>query len=161
MNFDWRPMGPSPAFLINLGYPEGSKPFMSIAVGQTSISFDCASLATCHRTNSGICFFKLNVGEANVIDKCSCGYAYMLSHFSRVQLCDYGLANQVPLSMGFSRQEYRSGLPYFPPGVFPIQGLNPGQWFLTTEPQADSLPSEPGRFLTIWATREAQEYWNG
>ena len=36
-----------------------------------------------------------------------------LSHFSRVQLCatPYTAAYQVPLSLGFSRQEYWSGLP--------------------------------------------------
>ena len=32
--------------------------------------------------------------------------------------------HQVPLSMGFSRQEYWSGLPF--PSQFPTQGLNPG-----------------------------------
>ena len=32
---------------------------------------------------------------------------------------------QAPLSMGLSRQEYWSGLPFLLPGVFPTQGLNP------------------------------------
>ena len=37
----------------------------------------------------------------------------MLSHFSHIQLCSTLLtvARQAPLSMGFSRQEYWSGLP--------------------------------------------------
>ena len=41
---------------------------------------------------------------------------YMLSHFSHVQLfvTPWAVALQSPLSMGFSRQEYQSGLP-FPP----------------------------------------------
>ena len=41
--------------------------------------------------------------------------------------------------MGFSRQEYWSGLSFPSPGIFLTQGLNPGllHW------QADSLPSEP------------------
>ena len=41
-------------------------------------------------------------------------HACTLSHFSRVQLCVTLLtaALQVPLSIGFSRQEYRSGLPF-------------------------------------------------
>ena len=30
------------------------------------------------------------------------------------------------LSIGFPRQEYWSGLPFFPQGIFPTQGLNPG-----------------------------------
>ena len=33
---------------------------------------------------------------------------------------------QAPLSMGFSRQGYWSGLPFPTPGIFPTQGLNPG-----------------------------------
>ena len=36
------------------------------------------------------------------------------------------MAHQAPLSMGFSRQEYWSGLPFLPPGIFLTQGSNPG-----------------------------------
>ena len=36
------------------------------------------------------------------------------------------VAHQAPLSMGFSRQDYWSGLPFPSPGIFPTQGLNPG-----------------------------------
>ena len=47
---------------------------------------------------------------------CSC----MLSCFSHVQLCDTrSVAHQAPLSMEFSREEYRSGLPFPPPGDLP------------------------------------------
>ena len=35
------------------------------------------------------------------------------------------LACQVPLSMGFSRKEYWSGLPFSPPGVLPDPGTEP------------------------------------
>ena len=35
------------------------------------------------------------------------------------------VAHQAPLSMGFSRQKYWSGLPFPSPGVFQTQGLNP------------------------------------
>ena len=35
------------------------------------------------------------------------------------------IACKAPLSMGFSKQEYWSGLPFPPLGIFPIQGLNP------------------------------------
>ena len=48
----------------------------------------------------------------------------LLSHFSRV--LPFGIlwtvARQAPLSMGFPRQEYRSGLPFPPSGDLP----NPG-----------------------------------
>ena len=41
-------------------------------------------------------------------------------------LCDpWTLALQAPLSFGCPRQEYWSGLPFPPPGIFPIQGSNP------------------------------------
>ena len=36
----------------------------------------------------------------------------------------WAVARQAPLFMGFSRQEYRSGLPFPPPGIFLIQGSN-------------------------------------
>ena len=36
------------------------------------------------------------------------------------------IARQAPMSMGFSKQEYRSGLPFFSPGIFPSQELKLG-----------------------------------
>ena len=45
---------------------------------------------------------------------------------------------QAPLSMGFSRQEYWSGLPFPSPGDLPDPGIEPGSPAL----QADSLPTE-------------------
>ena len=47
-----------------------------------------------------------------------------LSHFSYVQFfaSPWTVACQVPLSMGFSRQECWSGLPYSPPGDLPNSG---------------------------------------
>ena len=47
--------------------------------------------------------------------------------FSRVRLfaIPWTVACQAPLSMGFSRQEYWSGLPFPPLGIFPTQGSNP------------------------------------
>ena len=49
----------------------------------------------------------------------------MLSHFSHVRLFAtlWTVAVQAPLSMGFSRQEYWSGLPCPPPGTLPKQGI--------------------------------------
>ena len=48
------------------------------------------------------------------------------------------VACQAPLSMGFSRQEYWSGLPFPSPGDLPNPGIEPGSSTL----QADSLPTE-------------------
>ena len=55
-------------------------------------------------------------------------YATILNHFSLVRLCatPWTVACQAPLSMGFSRQEYWSGLPYLLQGIFSAQVLNPG-----------------------------------
>ena len=46
---------------------------------------------------------------------------------------------QVPSSMGFSRQEYWSGLPFPSPGDLPNPGIEPGSHTLW----ADTLLSEP------------------
>ena len=46
---------------------------------------------------------------------------------------------QASLSMGFSRQEYWSGLPFPSPGDLPHPGIEPRSPAL----QADTLPSEP------------------
>ena len=49
------------------------------------------------------------------------------------------VAHQAPLSVGFSRQDYSSGLPFPSPGDLPNPGIKPGSPAL----QADSLPPEP------------------
>ena len=49
------------------------------------------------------------------------------------------VARQAPLSMGFPRQEYWSGLPFPSPGDLPNPGIEPRSPAL----QADSLPAEP------------------
>ena len=46
------------------------------------------------------------------------------------------------MSMGFSRQEYWSGLPYPPPGDLPDPGIKPASP-VSPALQADSLPAEP------------------
>ena len=72
----------------------------------------------------------------------------MLSHFSCVQLflSLWTVALQVPLLMGFSRQEYWSGLPCPPPGGLPDSGL---------EPISLRSPALVGRFFTTSAAWEA------
>ena len=63
---------------------------------------------------------------------------------SRVRLfaTPWTVAYQGPLSMGFSRQEYKSGLPFPSPGALPNLGIEPGSPAL----RAEALPSEtPGK----------------
>ena len=60
---------------------------------------------------------------------------------SRVRLfaTPWTAAYQAPLSMGFSRQQYWSGLPFPSPGDLPNPGIEPGSPAL----QTDALLSEP------------------
>ena len=53
------------------------------------------------------------------------------------------VARQAPLSMGFSRQEYRSGVPRSLPGDLPDSGI---------EPVSLVSPALAGEFFTISAT---------
>ena len=70
------------------------------------------------------------------------------SCFSRAQL--YGtpwtVACQAPLSIGFSRHEYWSGLPWSYPGDLPNLGI---------EPESLASPALAGGFFITRATRKA------
>ena len=65
----------------------------------------------------------------------------MLSCYSPVKLFSilWTVVCQAPLSMGFSWQEYWSGLQFCPPGDLP----NPGIKAVSPELQMDYLPSKP------------------
>ena len=71
----------------------------------------------------------------------------MLCHFSHAQLCVtlWTVAHQAPLSMGFSREEYWSGLPCPPPGDLPDPGI---------EPVSLASPALAGGFFTTSTTWE-------
>ena len=73
--------------------------------------------------------------------KCVC----MLSNFSCVRLCahPWTVAHQAPLSMGFPRQEYWSGLPFSSPREL----HNPG-----IEPMSPVSPALAGGFFTTSGT---------
>ena len=75
-------------------------------------------------------------------------HACVLSHFSCVRLFVtlWSIDSQAPLSMGFSRHEYWSGLSCPPPGDLPIPGI---------EPASLISPALAGGFFTTSATREA------
>ena len=68
----------------------------------------------------------------------------VLSHFSHVRLflTLWAVAHQAPLSMGFSRQEYCSGLPFPSPGDLPDPGIELNLLCLL-DWQASSLPLAP------------------
>ena len=73
----------------------------------------------------------------------------MLSRFSCVRLFEtlWTVAHQAPLSMGFSRQEYWSGLPCPPPGDLPDLGK---------EIASLPFPELAGECITTSTTWEAQ-----
>ena len=72
--------------------------------------------------------------------------AHLLSH---VQLCatPWTVAHQPPLSMGFSKREYWSGVPCPPLGDLPDPGI---------EPVSLTSPTLSGGFFTTSTTWEAQ-----
>ena len=79
----------------------------------------------------------------------------LLSRFSRVQLCatPQTAAHQAPLSLGFSRQEYWSGLP-FPSPMHPCMLSRFSRVQL-----CDPMDSSPQASLSTGFSR--QEYWSG
>ena len=68
-------------------------------------------------------------------------------------LCD-PIARQTPLSLGFSRQEYWSGLPFPSPGDLPDPGIEPRSPAL----QADSLLSVPPE-KSLFSTEADTKKW--
>ena len=72
----------------------------------------------------------------------------VVQSLSRVKLfaTPWTIAHQVPLSMGFPRQEYWSGLPFPSPGNLPDSGI---------EPSSFMSPTLAGGFFTSSATWEA------
>ena len=77
----------------------------------------------------------------------------VLNHSSSVKLfaTPWTVARQAPLSTGFSRQEYWSGLPCPPPGDLSNIGIKPASLM---------SPASAGRFFTTIATWEAQRVVN-
>ena len=89
-------------------------------------------------------------GTASSGPGCQWGLVHIYqSHFSRVWLFVILriVARQVPLSMGFSRQEYWSGLPCPPPGDLPDPGI---------EAAPLMSPALTGRFFTTSTTGKPQ-----
>ena len=77
----------------------------------------------------------------------------MINCVSRVQLFEtpWTVAHQAPLSMGFFRQEYWSGLLCPPPGDLPDPGI---------EPVSLMAPALAGGFFTTSATWEVPDISN-
>jgi len=67
---------------------------------------------------------------------------------SRVQLfaTPWTIAYQASPSLGFSRQEYWSGLPFPSPGDLPNSGIKPGSPTLEADALTSEPPGKPTRF---------------
>ena len=94
---------PRPSYLLKIN-DSGAPPITS---GETFVCVSPLILDHCCRLNT--------------VPSC------VLSRFSHVQLCAtlWTVARQAPLSMGFPRQEYWSGLPCPPPGDLPHPWMEP------------------------------------
>ena len=91
-------------------------------------------------------------------EECVC----ILSLFSSVQpsVTPWTVACQAPLPLGFSRQEYWSGLPCPPPGDLPNPGIQPmslmspalaGRFFITSTTWGPHISrTGPVHFLKLW-----------
>ena len=101
------------------------------------------------------CFIEYNViclldgGEPFLRVLCQISHSCVCvpSHFSRVRhfATLWTVARQAPLSIGFSRPEYWSGLPFLPPEDLPNPGIKP----------ASRVPlALAGRFPSISAGKE-------
>ena len=83
---------------------------------------------------------------APALTQCLAHSACVPSRF-RVFVTLWAMARQAPLPMGFSRQEYWSGLPCPPPGDLPNAGI---------ELASLTSPALAGEFFTTLATWEAR-----
>ena len=81
-------------------------------------------------------------------------HACVLNHFSCVQffMTLWTIAHQAPLSMGFSRREQWSGLPFPTPGDLPDPGI---------EPVSLMSPALAGGLFTTSATWVISQYFTG
>ena len=135
---------------LNMPSPFPSRAILS-AWKSSSLQFShkdvfCPSLKSHFKFFLKILFWQAKPTSNPLLQLC------VLRHFSRVWLFVtlWTTAHQAPLSMGFSRQEYWSGLPCSPPGDIPDPRIKP--MFLRS-------PALAGRIFTTSATREAPKDW--
>ena len=71
-----------------------------------------------------------------------------MKSLSRVQLfgTPWTVAYQAPPSMGFSRQEYWSGLPFSSPGDLPDPGIKLGSPAFQTDTLTSEPPGKPNKW---------------
>ena len=102
-----------------------------------------------HNTNRASFSISLKKKHSHKADY-ACAVKVKVKSLSRVRLfvIPWTVAYQTPLSMGFSRQEYWSGLPFPSPGDLPDPGIEPGFPAL----EADALTSEPPGNISFYVS---------
>ena len=72
-------------------------------------------------------------------------FSFVVQSLSHVRLfaTPWSIAHQAPLSMGFSRQEYWSGLPFPSPGDLSNPGIEPSSPSLQIDALTSELPGKP------------------
>ena len=100
------------------------------AIGLWKVSLLCNPLA--FSVQFPVCVLLLVLGLVLLV--CACLGAQSCPTF-------WTVAHQAPLSVGFFRQEYWSGLPFLPPEDLPHPGIKP-ESPVSLALQTDSLPTE-------------------
>ena len=121
--------------MLNIVYPKTYGNWNIVFIPESSYLFHCQEVRL-----RGIGLIQLGL--------CSVGFKVKVKSLSCVWLftTPWTVAHQAPPSIGFSRQEYWSGLPFPSPGDLPYPGI---------EPRSPALWADAGRCFNLWATREA------
>ena len=96
----------------------------------------------------------LRVGGVLLSDPSACGCVFSHSH-GPLSVTPGTAAHQAPLSVGFSRQEHWTGLPFPPPGGFPDPGIEPATPASPVSPAlaaglfTSAPPGKPGLILPL------------
>ena len=79
--------------------------------------------------------------------------------FSHVQLFanPWTVTCQAPASIGFSRQEYWSWLPFPSPGDLPHPGIEHGSPALQADSSPSELPGNPGLCIVVYENKNKTE----
>ena len=106
--------------------PWTEEPDRLLSMGSQRVGYDWATNTFISLSPSLIGDYLQCKDEKSEPQKVKCFVEVLnLNRFSCVWLCAtlWTVAHQAPLSMGFSRQEYWSGLPCLPPGDLPDPGI--------------------------------------
>ena len=108
------------------------------------------NLSDPHSSRHRLCSPRVLSGTKGSKRSASCAAAVTESLQSCPTVNPRTVGLQAPLSTGFSRQEYWSGLPCPPPGDLPHPGI---------EPRSPESPALAGKFFTNSAIWHIKRYW--